>query len=176
MPDRFQYADIFSVHVHAWRLDASDRQHVVSLDLRRQRRGRAWATASTCLFYLLCGVAAATGPCDAGAVLARPDAWAPAAPSPASWAPTWSSSRIRASSRWFRSSFSSRPWRFRLCSCCSTGSSSRSSAASAPSAIRMCLAGGVAWFAHIGGFVAGIILVYLLGTRERFRHRRDLQW
>jgi membrane associated rhomboid family serine protease len=36
--------------------------------------------------------------------------------------------------------------------------------------------GGVAWFAHIGGFVCGIILVYLMGTRERFRHRRDLQW
>ncbi|MBC7928639.1 MAG: rhomboid family intramembrane serine protease [Bryobacteraceae bacterium] len=36
--------------------------------------------------------------------------------------------------------------------------------------------GGVAWFAHIGGFVAGIGLVYLLGTRERFRHRSDLRW
>jgi membrane associated rhomboid family serine protease len=36
--------------------------------------------------------------------------------------------------------------------------------------------GGVAWFAHIGGFVAGIILVYVLRTRERFRHRRDLSW
>jgi len=34
----------------------------------------------------------------------------------------------------------------------------------------------VAWFAHIGGFVAGIVLVYVLGTRERFRYRRDLQW
>jgi membrane associated rhomboid family serine protease len=36
--------------------------------------------------------------------------------------------------------------------------------------------GGVAWFAHIGGFLAGIVLVYVLGTRERFRYRRDLQW
>jgi membrane associated rhomboid family serine protease len=37
-------------------------------------------------------------------------------------------------------------------------------------------AGGVAWFAHVGGFVAGIILVFMLGTRERFRNRRDLSW
>lgn len=36
--------------------------------------------------------------------------------------------------------------------------------------------GGVAWFAHVGGFVAGIALVYLLGTRERFRYRSDLRW
>jgi hypothetical protein len=36
--------------------------------------------------------------------------------------------------------------------------------------------GGVAWFAHVGGFVAGIVLIYLLRTRERFRHRRDLSW
>ena len=36
--------------------------------------------------------------------------------------------------------------------------------------------GGVAWFAHVGGFVAGILLVYMLGTRERYRHRRDLSW
>jgi membrane associated rhomboid family serine protease len=36
--------------------------------------------------------------------------------------------------------------------------------------------GGVAWFAHVGGFVAGIILIFVLGTRERFRNRRDLSW
>lgn len=36
--------------------------------------------------------------------------------------------------------------------------------------------GGVAWFAHVGGFLAGILLVYLLGTRERFRNRRDFSW
>lgn len=36
--------------------------------------------------------------------------------------------------------------------------------------------GGVAWFAHVGGFVAGAILVYLMGTRERFRYRQDLRW
>jgi hypothetical protein len=36
--------------------------------------------------------------------------------------------------------------------------------------------GGVAWFAHVGGFVAGMILIFTLGTRERFRHRRDLSW
>lgn len=36
--------------------------------------------------------------------------------------------------------------------------------------------GGVAFFAHVGGFVAGVALIYLMGTREPFRHRRDLHW
>jgi len=36
--------------------------------------------------------------------------------------------------------------------------------------------GGVAWFAHIGGFVAGIVLVLLMGTRDPYRRRRDLNW
>ena len=36
--------------------------------------------------------------------------------------------------------------------------------------------GGVAWFAHVGGFVAGMMLIYVLGTRERFRARKDLHW
>jgi len=36
---------------------------------------------------------------------------------------------------------------------------------------------GVAWFAHIGGFVSGMILVQLMGTRQRyFPRRRDLYW
>jgi membrane associated rhomboid family serine protease len=36
--------------------------------------------------------------------------------------------------------------------------------------------GGVAWFAHVGGFVAGVVLVKILPTRERYRRRRDLHW
>jgi membrane associated rhomboid family serine protease len=36
--------------------------------------------------------------------------------------------------------------------------------------------GGVAWFAHIGGFLAGMILIKTLGTRERYRRRSDLRW
>ena len=36
--------------------------------------------------------------------------------------------------------------------------------------------GGVAWFAHIGGFLAGIVLIKLLPTRQRHRQRRDLKW
>jgi membrane associated rhomboid family serine protease len=35
---------------------------------------------------------------------------------------------------------------------------------------------GVAWFAHIGGFLTGVLLIKLLPTRERFSARRDLQW
>ncbi len=36
--------------------------------------------------------------------------------------------------------------------------------------------GGTAFFAHVGGFVAGIILVHLMGAHERFSRRRDLYW
>jgi membrane associated rhomboid family serine protease len=36
--------------------------------------------------------------------------------------------------------------------------------------------GGVAFFAHIGGFIAGMILVSTIGTKERYSRRRDLQW
>ncbi|HKE24268.1 MAG TPA: rhomboid family intramembrane serine protease [Bryobacteraceae bacterium] len=36
--------------------------------------------------------------------------------------------------------------------------------------------GGTAFFAHVGGFIAGMILIHLLGTRERYYHRRDLYW
>lgn len=36
--------------------------------------------------------------------------------------------------------------------------------------------GGVAWFAHVGGFVAGMVLISLMRTQERYRHRRDLRW
>ncbi len=36
--------------------------------------------------------------------------------------------------------------------------------------------GGVAWFAHVGGFVTGIILVMLMRTREPYRLHRELHW
>jgi membrane associated rhomboid family serine protease len=36
--------------------------------------------------------------------------------------------------------------------------------------------GGVAWFAHIGGFLTGILLILLMQPRERFGRRRDLNW
>ncbi|HWC98523.1 MAG TPA: rhomboid family intramembrane serine protease [Candidatus Sulfopaludibacter sp.] len=36
--------------------------------------------------------------------------------------------------------------------------------------------GGTAFFAHVGGFVAGIVLIKTLGTREAFSRRRDLSW
>lgn len=35
---------------------------------------------------------------------------------------------------------------------------------------------GVAWFAHIGGFITGMILVNILGTRQRYFPRRDIYW
>ena len=36
--------------------------------------------------------------------------------------------------------------------------------------------GGTAFFAHIGGFVAGIVLVFMMGTRQRYWNRKDLAW
>jgi membrane associated rhomboid family serine protease len=36
--------------------------------------------------------------------------------------------------------------------------------------------GGTAFFAHVGGFIAGIVLVNTLGTRQRYWRRRDLSW
>jgi membrane associated rhomboid family serine protease len=36
--------------------------------------------------------------------------------------------------------------------------------------------GGVAWFAHVGGFVAGLTLVNIMATRQPYRRRRDLYW
>ena len=35
---------------------------------------------------------------------------------------------------------------------------------------------GTAFFAHIGGFITGIVLIRLMGTRERYLRRRDLYW
>jgi len=36
--------------------------------------------------------------------------------------------------------------------------------------------GGVAWFAHAGGFLAGMLLVGALRPRPRYRRREDLHW
>ena len=35
---------------------------------------------------------------------------------------------------------------------------------------------GVAWFAHVGGFIAGIVLIKLLPTRQPYRRRTEFQW
>lgn len=36
--------------------------------------------------------------------------------------------------------------------------------------------GGTAWFAHIGGFIAGCILIQAMPTKPRWRVRRDHGW
>jgi membrane associated rhomboid family serine protease len=36
--------------------------------------------------------------------------------------------------------------------------------------------GGTAFFAHVGGFIAGMILVAMLGTRPKYSRRGDLNW
>ena len=36
--------------------------------------------------------------------------------------------------------------------------------------------GGTAFFAHIGGFIAGMIMVNVLGTQTRYYRRRDIYW
>jgi rhomboid family protein len=36
--------------------------------------------------------------------------------------------------------------------------------------------GGVAWFAHVGGFLTGMLLVKIMGTKDRYYRRRDYDW
>src|SRR4051812_12897306 len=36
--------------------------------------------------------------------------------------------------------------------------------------------GGTAWFAHIGGFLAGMLLVTMMGTRNRYVRRQENVW
>jgi len=36
--------------------------------------------------------------------------------------------------------------------------------------------GGTAWFAHVGGFVAGMVLVRLMAADRQYTRRRDLYW
>ena len=36
--------------------------------------------------------------------------------------------------------------------------------------------GGVAWFAHIGGFLAGVVLILVMRTDPRWSHGRDSRW
>ncbi len=36
--------------------------------------------------------------------------------------------------------------------------------------------GGVAWFAHVGGFLAGAALILVLAPRDRYRRRREIVW
>src|SRR5918995_5290707 len=41
---------------------------------------------------------------------------------------------------------------------------------------RTAQTGGVAWWAHVGGFVAGFVLVWLFQSRKRRPARRDVWW
>jgi membrane associated rhomboid family serine protease len=36
--------------------------------------------------------------------------------------------------------------------------------------------GGTAFFAHVGGFIAGMILINVMGARPKYMQRRDLNW
>lgn len=36
--------------------------------------------------------------------------------------------------------------------------------------------GGVAWFAHVGGFLTGILLIYVMKTSDPWRYRSDYRW
>jgi len=36
--------------------------------------------------------------------------------------------------------------------------------------------GGTAWFAHVGGFLAGAVLIKVMGTRQRYRLHREFRW
>jgi membrane associated rhomboid family serine protease len=36
--------------------------------------------------------------------------------------------------------------------------------------------GGTAWFAHVGGFAVGYLLIRIVKTKPRYRRRQDLKW
>jgi membrane associated rhomboid family serine protease len=36
--------------------------------------------------------------------------------------------------------------------------------------------GGVAYLAHVGGFLAGMLLIVTMKTRQRYSHRTDTSW
>jgi membrane associated rhomboid family serine protease len=36
--------------------------------------------------------------------------------------------------------------------------------------------GGVAWWAHVGGFLAGMLLIKIMRPKPAHWHRRDLAW
>jgi membrane associated rhomboid family serine protease len=36
--------------------------------------------------------------------------------------------------------------------------------------------GGTAFFAHVGGFLAGILLINVMGAKQRYTRRKDLYW
>jgi membrane associated rhomboid family serine protease len=36
--------------------------------------------------------------------------------------------------------------------------------------------GGIAFFAHVGGFLAGIVLINIMGAKQRYTRRKDLYW
>jgi membrane associated rhomboid family serine protease len=36
--------------------------------------------------------------------------------------------------------------------------------------------GGVAWFAHVGGFLAGMVLISIMRTHPRYRKHHELRW
>jgi membrane associated rhomboid family serine protease len=36
--------------------------------------------------------------------------------------------------------------------------------------------GGTAFFAHVGGFLAGILLINIMGAKQRYTRRKDLYW
>jgi membrane associated rhomboid family serine protease len=37
-------------------------------------------------------------------------------------------------------------------------------------------AGGTAWWAHVGGFAAGLVLIYVMHPKQPYSHRADLHW
>ena len=161
------------VDVPARVLDAPARQHVVSVAVRQQHRGLDDAAA---LCRVLPAVRSRRG---AGAGAGRSPRqrcrWsAPPARSAASWARTWCCSRGCGCSRSCRSASTSRTWRCRPGPCSSTGRSCSLPAASrAASRHRR---GGVAFWAHLGGFIAGVVLVKVFERRDRVTAHASHHW
>ena len=152
-------ADAHHLSVPAWRLDASHLQHAVSLGLRRQCRGCLRPLSAFLIFYLLCGIAGgacAHRSCSRSRRAARSAHRAPCR----ACSPPISCSIPRA--RVWILLFMRIP--LRISAVLGAGRLVRVAARQRFHGQRRTRS-QVAWWAHIGGFLAGLILTFVLRSR-----------
>ena len=128
------------------------------------------------MFYLLCGIAAGLVHVFFNSRLARSHRRRQRRHRRRHGRVTWSSSRTRASSRSCPIFMFFTTVEIPACIMLLYWFVIQFSAASASSPAQHGDQGGVAWFAHVGGFVAGLVLIKILPTHERYRLHRELRW
>ena len=167
-----QYPDPADLDVPARGVDAPDREHALPGGLRPERRGQPWGGAVSSLSTSLCGLVAAathiafnaTSPvptvgsvgCDLRRARGVPRPLSPTRPCACSCFSSWSGF--------------ARGW------CCCTGSRFRRSAGSPQlNELQPSVSGGTAVWAHVGGFLAGVILARPFVNQTLLRAQQD-EW